>query len=464
MNVSLQSWDKNSQSWDFFSAEEKTQSVGIERRHATSDYSPHYRRNQDLNRFFDLSVDMLAIASMRDGRWKRINPAFSRILGWREEELYSMPYFDIVHPDDLDRSRQAAAKLMSGKPLVDFEHRVRCKDGSYKLIAWNTAYYGAEGLMYCVGRDRTEFMEAEEALRQVAEQFRIVADFTYDWEYWLSEEDRLIYVSPSCERITGYTREEFLHDPDLLKRIIHPKDRVLIEGHVQEALAQSSLFELEFRILRSDGQERWISHACQHVHSKDDLPMGRRVSNRDITERKTAEKALLLATEKLKRSNEDLEEFAHVVSHDLQEPLRVVTLFLELLQKRSGTQLDEKSQKFIDNAVGGATRMSKLIWDLLEFSRVPSSGKSPQLNDSNRALAEALVNLIGTIRESGATVTHDELPTVMVDHTHLVQLFQNLIGNAVKFRSPDHPCLIHVGVEKEDRQWVFSIKDNGIGI
>jgi light-regulated signal transduction histidine kinase (bacteriophytochrome) len=166
----------------------------------------------------------------------------------------------------------------------------------------------------------------------------------------------------------------------------------------------------------------------------------------------------------LRRSNEDLESFAYIASHDLQEPLRSINGFLSLLQQRYAGQLDAKAKEYIAYAVGGATRMSHLINDLLQYSRVGRKERQFQPTDSAQVLAGALANLQGAIEEAGAAVTYDDLPVVMGDQVLLIQVFQNLIGNAVKFRSPERPCDIHIGCEKNGTDWEFSVKDNGIGI
>ncbi len=180
--------------------------------------------------------------------------------------------------------------------------------------------------------------------------------------------------------------------------------------------------------------------------------------------RRQVEESLREAAENLKRSNEDLQQFAYVASHDLQEPLRMVASFVKLLELHYASQLDARAREYIDFAVDGAQRMSQLITDLLSYSRVERMGQPLQPTDANQALAHALAALRASIEEAGATITHDHLPTVAADPTQLIQLFQNLIGNAVKFRHPDRPCQVHVGAEMQDGQWLLSIRDNGIGI
>lgn len=166
----------------------------------------------------------------------------------------------------------------------------------------------------------------------------------------------------------------------------------------------------------------------------------------------------------LARSNRDLEQFAYVASHDLQEPLRKVASFTQLLKKRYGGQLDERADQYIDFAVDGAKRMQRLIQDLLGFSRVGRTGSERVPVDLEKSFAVVLSDLDERITETGATVTHDPLPTVRGEKALLEQLFVNLLGNAIKFRDPERPPVVHVGVRALDKAWEFSVSDNGIGI
>jgi len=183
----------------------------------------------------------------------------------------------------------------------------------------------------------------------------------------------------------------------------------------------------------------------------------------EITERQRAEQELKETLGELARSNAELEQFAYVASHDLQEPLRMVSSFVQLLARRYQGKLDQDADEFIGFAVDGAKRMQGLINDLLTYSRVGTKGKPFQTTDCNRVLSEALLNLSAATEESSAVITNDNLPTVMADKTQMVQLIQNLVANAIKFRNKDRPC-IHVSSEQKNGTWVFSVSDNGIGI
>ena len=170
------------------------------------------------------------------------------------------------------------------------------------------------------------------------------------------------------------------------------------------------------------------------------------------------------AEEELVRSNKELEQFAYVASHDLQEPLRMVTSYLELLVRRYKGQLDSDADDFIAFAADGARRMHRLINDLLTYSRVTTHGKSFDSIDCSTVLEHALVNLKVAIEESGAVIAYDKLPTVMADDMQLIQLFQNLVSNAIKFRQEEIKPKVWVGAVRKNGEWTFSIRDNGIGI
>jgi light-regulated signal transduction histidine kinase (bacteriophytochrome) len=166
----------------------------------------------------------------------------------------------------------------------------------------------------------------------------------------------------------------------------------------------------------------------------------------------------------LSRSNAELQQFAYVASHDLQEPLRMVMSYLQLLSRRYKGKLDADADEFIHFAVDGASRMQGLINDLLAYSRVGTQGKPFEPTDCEAIVDRAITNLQITIQETGAVITREPMPRVMADPTQLTSLFQNLIGNAIKYRQKDRPPEVHLGVEQKDGDWMFFVRDNGIGI
>jgi light-regulated signal transduction histidine kinase (bacteriophytochrome) len=182
-----------------------------------------------------------------------------------------------------------------------------------------------------------------------------------------------------------------------------------------------------------------------------------------LDEHKKSEQTLELYAQELESSNDELQQFAYMASHDLQEPLRMVTNYLQLIEKRYIQHLDAQAHEFIGFAVDGASRMSHLISDLLLYSRVGTRKKPFKEIASETVVNKVIANLRFAIEESGAIIVKDFLPVVFADETQLMQLFQNLIGNAIKFRG-ERPPRIEIAVEKNKNKWLFSLKDNGIGI
>jgi PAS domain S-box-containing protein len=214
---------------------------------------------------------------------------------------------------------------------------------------------------------------------------------------------------------------------------------------------------------RRDGEKRLLAWWCRQLTDPAGNVTGALSTARDITDLRRAQEARELAAADLERSNKELEQFAYVASHDLQEPLRMVSSYVQLLAQRYEAQLDDKARKYIGYAVDGAVRMQQLIEDLLLYSRAGTRGGPLEPTDSLAALDGAVQNLAKAIEEKGASITHGDLPVVRADAPQLTQVFQNLLSNAVKFRG-EAPPRIHVSAEDNGSVWTFSVRDNGIGI
>ena len=307
-----------------------------------------------------------------------------------------------------------------------------------------------------------ERKRAEEALRESEEKYRTVLEDVEDGYYEVDLAGNFTFFNDSMCRIWGYGKEEMIGmndrqytDEENAKRVFRAFNQVYQSGEPRR--------ECDWEIMRKDGTKRCIESSVSLRKDSSGRSIGFRGTVRDITERKRAEETLKEKTEELARSNRELEQFAYVASHDLQEPLRMVTNYVQLLARRYKGKLDSDADDFINFAVDGALRMWKLINDLLAYSRVGMRAKELEATDCETVFSQTLDNLRVAIEENEAVVTHTPLPTVKGDHLQLGQLFQNLIGNAIKFRG-DEPPRVHLSAKRNGSGWTFSVRDNGIGI
>ena len=255
----------------------------------------------------------------------------------------------------------------------------------------------------------------------------------------------------------GYSLEEGIGKP--IWDFVSEESKDVVKLNLEKS-RQGINDSYELKLIKKDGSSAWIHLNYKAFFNKDDRFVGSLSMLTDITERKKAEEMLKLKLEELARSNEELEQFAYVSSHDLQEPLRMITSYLQLLQRRYQGNLDDKADKYIYFAVDGASRMQNLINDLLEYSRVTRTSREPKFTNCKFILNQALAGLKMVIKENKATISHDTLPDIMVDPTQLVQVLQNLILNGIKFHGEEAPK-IHIAARKKQMNGYFQYRITG---
>jgi PAS domain S-box-containing protein len=319
------------------------------------------------------------------------------------------------------------------------------------LIWWNAQY---------LIRVDAERKQAEEAMRASEERFgKAFRASPIAVSLFRRKDETLIDANEAWERLTGYSvREAVGKSGRDLNLFVFPEES---DHRMAALLHDGKVRNGELQLRHKAGEMRYVSASGELVNLGGEAAVLSMLE--DITERKRAEEKLRRQAEALKRSNEELEQFAYVASHDLQEPLRMVSSYVQLLARRYQGQLDQDADEFIHFAVDGANRMKTLINDLLAYSRVGTRGKPFEPIELETVFDRVLVNLQLSIEEGGVVTTHDPLPTVQADDTQMIQLFQNLIGNAIKFRG-EKPPQIHVGAEPRDDAWLFYVRDNGIGL
>ena len=320
--------------------------------------------------------------------------------------------------------------------------------------------------------DVTERKKAELALAESEAKLRITFASMADGIVIVELDEKVTDCNEAILRLTQRSREEIIGKPfeDLLPpefRSLIPDARKFLVGAVlvrtEPGRGKKETVRTDSQLLRKNGESVDIEADISLIEDAAGQPAAFLIVARDVTERKQMEHELDSVLADLQRSNAELEQFAYLASHDLQEPLRMITSYLQLIEEDYKGKLDADSDQYIAFTVDGAKRMQALIDGLLAYSRVGTRGEPFTPTSMSGVLSEAIANLEVAIEESHAVVTHDRLPTVLGDESQLIQLFQNLLGNAMKFRSDAAP-MIHLGVEKTKEDWVFSVHDNGIGI
>jgi len=347
-----------------------------------------------------------------------------------------------------------AAQTRAQTDLVELNHRLE------QMVGERTATL--QRLYVNLQAEMAERKTSEQALRTALDllEYSQTAAKVGGWQldvatghlYWTAETYRIHETSPAefnptVEAGVGY----FL-----------PASRQRITEALQAAMERGEGYALELETLTTKGTLIDVFTTCTVT-----MVEGKAVKLtgifQDVTERKAAERAMLASNAELARSNADLEQFAYVASHDLQEPLRSISSSVQLLQRRYAGALDARADEFIAHAVGGVQRMQLVIDDLLAYSRIGAAPRVMQVIDMNAALQVARANLSEAIATSHALISHDELPNLMANPIQIAQLFQNLVGNALKFRG-GKPAMVHVGARQDAGEWVISVADQGIGI
>ncbi|MFN3326430.1 MAG: sensor histidine kinase [Bryobacteraceae bacterium] len=303
------------------------------------------------------------------------------------------------------------------------------------------------------------FVEFEQLYRLV---LRATNDVIRNWDLRTG----VVRWNESLQNLFGYSPSQITPDISWWRERIHPEDRERVVGELETLMARGGEhWNGEYRFLRSGGASSDVLDRVHVIYDDAGKPVRLIGAMLDITLRKRTEEALTIQASALARSNADLQQFAYVTSHDLQEPLRTIASYSALLSQRYEGKLDSDADEFLAYIEQGAKRMSALVHDLLTYSRVvtPEPAEFSPI-DLHATLRWALSNLKASLEEHDAAVTYDRLPVVKGDQVMLVQLLQNLIGNAIKYRKPDLAPSIHLSVNRRGDEWLFTVADNGIGI
>jgi PAS domain S-box-containing protein len=415
------------------------------------------------------------------------NPSTAELFGYTAAELTGQPLtilmperFRQAHVAGLHRFLATRESRVLGKRL---ELMGQKKDGTEFPIELSLTHWATEHDTCFTGiiRDISERRRAENAIRRSDERFRLLVSSVQDYAIFMLDPHGYVSTwNEGARKIKGYRQEEIIGKH---VSVFYPSEEVQ-QGKPQadlRAARRTGRLEDEGWRLRKDGSRFWANAVLTPLFDVEGNLYGFAKVTRDLTERKRMEEELRRSRDELEvrvqertaelaqlnaelsRSNEELQQFAYIAGHDLQEPLRTVTNFAQLLEHEYQASLDQEALKFLHFIVDGADRMRALIQALLSYARVESQGDTFKNTDCNAVIEGVLKSMEATIAESGAVITRGKMPTVLSDATQLAQIFQNLLANAIKFRGTEPPRL-HIEVKERAGAWLFSVEDNGIGI
>jgi PAS domain S-box-containing protein len=439
--------------------------------------------------FFELSQDLLGVADSA-GRLLHINPAWEKKLGWLPTEAEARPFLDWVHPEDQLAAISEIRKVVPGRQAGRFEIRCLGRDGACYRVEWSATADPGRALVYLSGRLVTtnwQVLHAESerrlqagavVLRDTEEQFRLLVWSVQDYAIiMLDLEGHAVTWNQGAERLTGYSAADMLGQSCVRLHTAEALRQGVAEWELREVEEKGRCEEEGWRV-RRDGSEFWAKTVLTLARDEAGQRRGFSLVMQDLTPRKQAEDALQHSVENLRRSNAELQDFAFVASHDLQEPLRKIQAFSERLTTKCAAQLGAEGQDYLQRMRNAAQRMSTLIEDLLMFSRVTTQARPFARVDLNELARGVVEDLEARLQQTGGEVKIQDLPVIEADPTQMRQLLQNLIGNALKFHRPGESPLVRVfarGLEAESgarRTWsrgrenelcqIF-VQDNGIG-
>ena len=389
------------------------------------------------------------------------NQAFLELAKMPSSDIKAVKCYEAQQSESCRTDKCSVNRIRNGEFFIAFEEDFIRLDGTKIPCIYSAApFYDQAGEVIGIIESFEDISERNQYLVRLKEseaRFRRLFEHSNDAIFIYNLRGKIYHVNQQAVEMLGYS-ESRLKEMTIMS--LFPESELSkVERQFKTILAAGGI-EFESVFEKSDTTRIWVDISARLVEPNNRLVQA---VVRDITERKQAEEALIEKSRLLERSNTDLQRFAYIAGHDLQEPLRTISSYVQLLKKRYKGKLDQDADDFINFTVDGATRLHRLINDLLDFSRLTTQGKEFTPVKCDDAAQAAVRNLSKAIEESDAKITIGPLPEVMGDDGQLVSLFQNLIGNAIKFRGEESPT-VEVAAVESSGSWRFSVADNGIGI
>jgi PAS domain S-box-containing protein len=430
------------------------------------------RRAEAARRLLTLIVessDDAIISKDLNGTITSWNKGAERMFEYSADEVIGKPISIIAPPDRIDEMPAILQRIRNGERVDHYETVRRAKSGKLVNISLTVSpVRDSEGNIIGaskIARDITELLRRRAELAEQREWLRVAFSSIGDAVITTDKTGKVTFLNPVAADLTGWQTSEAAGKPLVeVFRIINEESRRTVENPTVKVLREGIVVGLANHtvLISRDGRERSIDDSAAPIRNDKGEILGVILIFRDVTESRAALKQLEMQAAELRRTNEELNDFASAVSHDLREPLRNVVNFSQLLVREVDGR-NPATQEYAEYVVEGVNRMEMLLNDLLAYSQVGGREQPARLTDVNEIVKKTLENLQAMISETGAQVSSSYLPSIVGYEAQLSQLFQNLIGNAIKYRS-ERPPRVHISAEKRGHEWIFKVSDNGIGI